>query len=64
MAPNKNYIWRMRSNVPLLEHVPKMAAPGQRCALGEFHSEQDEAHVGLGVCWPQEASFSSAKYLQ
>lgn len=54
----------MRSNVLLLEHVPKLAASGQCCAFGEFHSEQDEAHVGLGVYWPQEASFTSVNYLQ
>lgn len=54
----------MRSNVLLLEHVPKLAASGQCCAIGEFHSEQDEAHVGLGAYWPQEASFTSVNYLQ
>ncbi len=54
----------MRSNVLLLEQVPKLGALGQRCAFGEFHSEQDEAHVGLGVCWPQEASLTFVNYLQ
>lgn len=54
----------MRSNVLPLEHVPKLLALGQCCAFREFHSEQDEAHVGLGVCWPQEASFTSVNYLQ
>lgn len=58
-----HYICRMRSNILLLEHVPKLAARGQCCAFGELHSEQDEAHVGRGVCWPQEASSTSVNYL-
>lgn len=63
MAPNKNYICRMRSNV-LLELVPKMAALGQCSVFGEFPSDQDEVHVGLCVFRPQEASFTSVNYLQ
>lgn len=47
-----------------LQRVPGTAAIGQCCALGEFHSEQDEVHVGLGLFWPQEASFTSVNYLQ
>lgn len=47
-----------------MERVPKMAALGQCCAAGEFPSEQDGAHVGLGVRWPREASFTSVNYLQ
>lgn len=44
----------MGSNVLLLDQVPKLGDLGQCCAFGEFHSEQDEAHVGLGVRCPRK----------